>query len=151
MLDRETLKQIALENGFKLKEQPDGSMDLNPYVYDTFFAFEARLLNLLNGLRYKSKFSREIRKCFIEHNMTMNDVAQRLGIKVTQVSNYYNDRCLLSDDDAQSLSDLLAQMGHEYTGEQLQEMQKQAVFVDLTKNDTLDDIREKFHQENPPT
>lgn len=33
MLDKETIKQIALDNGFKLKEQPDGSLDLNPYVY----------------------------------------------------------------------------------------------------------------------
>lgn len=27
------VKEIALSNGFKLKEQPDGEMDLNPYVY----------------------------------------------------------------------------------------------------------------------
>ena len=27
-------KALALANGFKLKEQPDGNMDLNPYVYD---------------------------------------------------------------------------------------------------------------------
>ena len=33
MIDRSTIRQIALEQGFKLKEQPDGSMDLNPYVY----------------------------------------------------------------------------------------------------------------------
>lgn len=34
MLDKETIKQIALANGFKLKEQADGRMDLNPYVYE---------------------------------------------------------------------------------------------------------------------
>lgn len=28
------IKEIALANGFKLKEQPNGEMDLNPYVYD---------------------------------------------------------------------------------------------------------------------
>lgn len=33
-LDKETIKQIALANGFKLKEQADGRMDLNPYVYE---------------------------------------------------------------------------------------------------------------------
>lgn len=33
MIDRSTIKRMALEQGFKLKEQPDGSMDLNPYVY----------------------------------------------------------------------------------------------------------------------
>lgn len=30
----EDIKKIALANGFKEKEQPDGSVDLNPYVYD---------------------------------------------------------------------------------------------------------------------
>lgn len=32
-MDKKTVKEIALENGFKLKEQPDGSLELNPYVY----------------------------------------------------------------------------------------------------------------------
>ena len=30
---KQYIKEVALECGFKLKEQPDGSMDLNPYVY----------------------------------------------------------------------------------------------------------------------
>ena len=30
----EKIKELALANGFKLKEQADGSMDLNAYVYD---------------------------------------------------------------------------------------------------------------------
>lgn len=34
MLTREEIKRIALANGFKLKKQPDGSLDLNPYVYE---------------------------------------------------------------------------------------------------------------------
>ena len=28
------IKELALANGFKLKEQSDGTMDLNPYVYE---------------------------------------------------------------------------------------------------------------------
>lgn len=28
------IREIALQCGFKLKEQPNGEMDLNPYVYD---------------------------------------------------------------------------------------------------------------------
>lgn len=32
-VNREQVKQIALECGFKLKTQPDGTQDLNPYVY----------------------------------------------------------------------------------------------------------------------
>lgn len=34
MLNKETIKEIAVANGFKLKEQADGEMDLNPYVYE---------------------------------------------------------------------------------------------------------------------
>ncbi|WP_372845478.1 hypothetical protein [Psychrobacter sp.] len=33
-MNNERIKEIALANGFKLKEQPNGEMDLNPYVYD---------------------------------------------------------------------------------------------------------------------
>ena len=32
-MNKRYIKQVALECGFKLKEQPDGNMDLNPYVY----------------------------------------------------------------------------------------------------------------------
>lgn len=135
MLSKETIRQIALDNGFKLKEQTDGSMDLNPYVYNTFFAFESRLLNLLSGLIYKSKFRLEIRKCFIEHNMTVSDVAKRLGIEVTQVSKYYNDRQLLTVEHAKSIAELLAEvMGCEkYTYTDLLQMQKEAVLIEPSK------------------
>lgn len=33
-MTNDQIKEIALANGFKLKEQPSGEMDLNPYVYD---------------------------------------------------------------------------------------------------------------------
>lgn len=33
-MNNERIKEIALANGFKLKEQPNGEMDLHPYVYD---------------------------------------------------------------------------------------------------------------------
>lgn len=32
-MNKERVKELALANGFKLKEQPDGSMDLHPYVF----------------------------------------------------------------------------------------------------------------------
>lgn len=32
-MTNEEIKAIAVQSGFKLKEQPDGTMDLNPYVY----------------------------------------------------------------------------------------------------------------------
>ena len=31
---KEQIKELALRTGFKLKEQSDGGMDLNPYVYE---------------------------------------------------------------------------------------------------------------------
>lgn len=33
-MNNEQIREIALANGFKLKEQPSGEMDLNPYVYE---------------------------------------------------------------------------------------------------------------------
>ena len=101
--------------------------------------------------KFRSIFSSRIRRIFISHNMTMKDVADKLCWQSHQVSAYYNDRRLLSDDDAQALSNLLAQIGHQYTNVELQEMQKQAVFVDLTENDFLDKIREKFQEKKPTT
>ena len=31
--NKQYIKEVALECGFKLKEQPNGDLDLNPYVY----------------------------------------------------------------------------------------------------------------------
>ena len=39
-MDIQKIKELALANGFKLKEQADGSMDLNAYVYDFANAIE---------------------------------------------------------------------------------------------------------------
>jgi hypothetical protein len=39
-MNKEKIKALALANGFKLKEQADGSMDLNPYVYQFAAALE---------------------------------------------------------------------------------------------------------------
>ena len=33
MIEKSRIKAMALSSGFKLKEQPNGEMDLNPYVY----------------------------------------------------------------------------------------------------------------------
>ena len=33
-MTNDQIKEIALASGFKLKEQPDGTQDLNPYVYE---------------------------------------------------------------------------------------------------------------------
>lgn len=39
-MDVQKVKELALANGFKLKEQASGNMDLNAYVYDFANAIE---------------------------------------------------------------------------------------------------------------
>lgn len=39
-MDIKKIKELALANGFKLKEQASGNMDLNAYVYDFANAIE---------------------------------------------------------------------------------------------------------------
>lgn len=41
-MTNDQIKELALANGFKLKEQPNGEMDLNPYVYDFAHALMKR-------------------------------------------------------------------------------------------------------------
>ena len=65
MLDS-LIKKIALENGFKLKEQLNGESDLNPYVYD----FAKKLLEEkqkeIEGLR--------MLLWFVKDHFDMNDL-----------------------------------------------------------------------------
>ena len=55
MIEKSRIKAMALSSGFKLKEQPNGEMDLNPYVYEF-----AKLLEL--AVLYDR--NREIKKRF---------------------------------------------------------------------------------------
>ncbi len=41
-MNKQQVKELALANGFKLKQQPSGEMDLNPYVYEFVDAFLAK-------------------------------------------------------------------------------------------------------------
>lgn len=44
-MDRDAIRALALAHGFKLKPQPDGTEDLNPYVYDFAVALMATALD----------------------------------------------------------------------------------------------------------
>lgn len=55
-MDRKQIKEWALANGFKLKTQPDGSHDLNPYVYQ--FAEEV----IKNARRYESTLEQQVKR-----------------------------------------------------------------------------------------
>ena len=48
-MTNDQIKEIALANGFKLKERPSGEMDLNPYVYE----FAKALLRHQNRILFK--------------------------------------------------------------------------------------------------
>lgn len=41
-MNKQQIKDLALSNGFKLKQQPSGEMDLNPYVYEFASALIAK-------------------------------------------------------------------------------------------------------------
>ena len=64
-MDLEKIKELALANGFKLKEQASGNMDLNSYVYDFANAIEqaAKAQTVLEGFVL---VSREMPKSFDE-------------------------------------------------------------------------------------
>ena len=55
MIEKVRIQAMALSSGFKLEEQPNGEMDLNPYVYEF-----AKLLEL--AVLYDR--SREIKERF---------------------------------------------------------------------------------------
>lgn len=49
-MNKKQIKNLALSNGFKLKEQSSGEMDLNPYVYDFADALLAKANERVNEL-----------------------------------------------------------------------------------------------------
>jgi len=59
----ERITQLALANGFKLKEQPDGSQALNPYVFDLARALLAAQQAELDALN-------EIVVAFVSYELT---------------------------------------------------------------------------------
>lgn len=42
---KKRVRELALQYGFKLKEQPDGAVDLNPYVYEFAYALIYETVN----------------------------------------------------------------------------------------------------------
>lgn len=46
-MNKQDIKALYLAHGFKEKRQPDGSMDLNPYVYEAAQALIARVTAIM--------------------------------------------------------------------------------------------------------
>lgn len=70
-MDIQKVKELALANGFKLKEQADGSMDLNAYVYDFANAIEQAA---------KAHEAEKLKGCVVVPESEYNEIAQYKGL-----------------------------------------------------------------------
>ena len=80
-MEKSRIKAIALSSGFKLKEQPNGEMDLNPYVYEFAKLLELAVLYyrkreikerfeiLADNFEYE--LSDDSKNCLLERNATL--------------------------------------------------------------------------------
>ena len=80
-MEKSRIKAIALSSGFKLKEQPNGEMDLNPYVYkfaellelavlyDRNREIKERFETLADNFEYE--LSDDSKNCLLERNATL--------------------------------------------------------------------------------
>lgn len=68
-MEIQKVKELALANGFKLKEQASGNMDLNSYVYDFANAIEqAAKAQFIEDLEILDLNSNEVHKVRSFHN-----------------------------------------------------------------------------------
>lgn len=132
MLTNEEIRNLALASGFKLKEQANGSMDLNPYVYE----FARRLLGEFTKPNFKfvSELAYTVRYVATKKGLTMQDMADELGWEVHKISGVYNSRILLTKDEIHQLNNYLTQLDYFYSDAELMDMQKWAVFIDLRES-----------------
>ena len=68
-MDIQKIKELALANGFKLKEQANGNMDLNAYVYDFANAIEqaAKAQAVPEWISVNDKMPDEGDEVFVHH------------------------------------------------------------------------------------
>ena len=81
MIEKSRIEAIALSSGFKLKEQPNGEMDLNPYVYEFAKLLELAVLYDRNreikerfkllADNFEYELSEESKNCLLERNATL--------------------------------------------------------------------------------
>ena len=82
-MTNEQIREVAIANGFKLKEQPNGKMDLNPYVYDF-----ARALIDEHENYVKPDSITDIRNWFkaAKPEPTSKDITTQLGCHYEEIS-----------------------------------------------------------------
>lgn len=84
-MDIQKIKELALANGFKLKEQASGNMDLNAYVYDFANAIELEIKaqaekSLLEQFEINAKLTEKI-----ESMVTYDRLQQLIEIAVKEI------------------------------------------------------------------
>ena len=84
-MDIQKIKELALANGFKLKEQAGGNMDLNAYVYDFANAIELEIKaqaekSLLEQFEINAKLAEKI-----ESMVTYDRLQQLIEIAVKAI------------------------------------------------------------------
>ena len=78
-MDIEKVKELALANGFKLKEQASGNMDLNAYIYDFANAIEqaAKAQAVPEWINYELEKPKDGQKCLVIFESRDCEDAQR--------------------------------------------------------------------------
>lgn len=81
VMEKSRIRAIALSVGFKLKEQPNGEMDLNTYVYEFAKLLELAVLYDRNreikerfkllADNFEHELSEESKNCLLEKNATL--------------------------------------------------------------------------------
>ncbi|WP_179989971.1 hypothetical protein [Acinetobacter sp. YH1901141] len=84
-MDIQKIKELALANGFKLKEQASGDIDLNAYVYDFANAIELEIKaqaekSLLEQFEINAKLTEKI-----ESMVTYDRLQQLIEIAVKEI------------------------------------------------------------------
>lgn len=84
-MDIQKIKELALANGFKLKEQASGNMDLNAYVYNFANAIELEIKaqaekSLLEQFEINAKLTEKI-----ESMVTYDRLQQLIEIAVKEI------------------------------------------------------------------
>lgn len=106
MLNNDQIKEIALQNGFKLKEQPGGEMDLNPYVYHFAKTLEScvqaitaqKYTEAFDGrmLSYKKEYNKKPPKKPMVIKMSVYSSLANSGVSLSLVSMIlFNDQYAL--------------------------------------------------------
>lgn len=107
------VKELALANGFKLKQQPDGSEDLNPYVYDF-----ARAL-LADTLADPDRATVAERRAFYEEHLRNPNTHGAMAFELSFLR-VKLDRQVETSKDTELLDWLIAKAQSSYTGVTLQ-------------------------------